>query len=86
MRRRVFVSVKMVNGERWGDLSAIAPTHDICGERVDCIDSKFTFAGQHRVRLYRFRKNVHWRLPQEAIELDISAVPVAQVPRRTQRG
>jgi len=84
MRDRVSVSIKIVNGEKWGDLAVLAASHDICGEKVECIDQKYSFAGQHRVRLYRFKKNVHWRIPV-GVELDISQVNPATAPRRQTR-
>lgn len=83
MRDRISVPIKIINSERWGELSALSLTHDICGEVVNLIDEKFTLAGGHRVRLYRFKKNVHWRVPQ-GIELDISAVALPRSPPRKQ--
>jgi hypothetical protein len=77
----VRVPVRMVGTVRWGALHYMADTHDICGEKVDCIDQKYSFAGQHRVRLYRFKKNVHWRIPI-GVNLDIADVPPAEAPRR----
>jgi hypothetical protein len=84
MRSRVSVPVKVVRGEKWGDLAALADSHEICGERVDP-RGNFSFAGEHRVRLYKFSKNVHWKLPTGR-DLDISDVPPASPPpRRGQR-
>ena len=84
MRERISVTLKTVGRRKWGDLSVIATSHDICGETVKEIDSKYNFAGGHRVRLYRFKKNVHWLIP-EGVELDISGVPAGQqAPRRSQ--
>jgi hypothetical protein len=75
----------MVGTERWGQLSAFGDAHLICGETVKLRDEKFSFAGQHRVRLYSFKKNVHWKIP-DGIPLDIAAVPpAASAPRRAQR-
>jgi hypothetical protein len=51
------------------------------------VENKYSFAGGHRVRLYRFKDNVHWRIPA-GVELDISRVDpttgngAAQPPRR----
>jgi hypothetical protein len=83
MRSRVLVPVKVVRGENWGDLAALAHSHEICGEKVDA-RGNFSFAGQHRVQLYKFTKNVHWKLPI-GVELDISEVPPASPPRRRGR-
>jgi len=85
MRSRVLVPVKVVRGENWGDLASLAISHEICGEKVAQKDNNFSFAGGHRVRLYRFTKNVHWRIPTE-VELDITDVTPASPPsRRAQR-
>lgn len=81
MRERVSVPVKIANKAKWGDLTVFGQTHDICGEVVKLTDSKFSFAGQHRVRLYRFRRNVHWKIPT-GTDLDISSVSPGQKPRR----
>lgn len=83
MRDRVSVPVRMVDGERWGDLNVLASTHEICGEVVKCKNEKFSFAGQHRVRLFQFKKNVHWKIP-EGIDLDITNVLPGAAPRRRQ--
>jgi hypothetical protein len=85
MRGRVSVSVKDFNGENWGDLAVIAPTHDIVGEKVSKIEENFSFIGGHRVRLYRFKKNVHWKIPVGVL-VDISAVAPAGAVRRQQGG
>lgn len=78
---RVLIPVKKVNGENWGDLGAFAISHDIVGEKVHLANENFSFAGGHRVRLYRFKKNVHFKIPQ-GTQLDIAAVIPASAPRR----
>jgi hypothetical protein len=82
--KHIQVPIKVLGGERWGQLSYFGDTHLICGETVKQKDEKYSFAGGHRVRLYSFKKNVHWKIP-EGISLDIAAVPAAPAPRRTQR-
>jgi hypothetical protein len=82
MPDRVPVPIKLIKGERWGDLNSLSLTHEICGERVDKINDNLSFAGGHRVRLYRFRKNVHWRIPESVVTLDISAIAPAALPRK----
>ena len=77
----VRVPVKIVGTERWGHLSAFGEGHLICGESVKLKNEKYSFAGGHRVRLYAFKKNVHWRIPEVAA-IDISAVSPAIPPRR----
>ncbi len=84
MSGRVSVPVKLVGSQKWGDLNSMGYTHQFCGEQVKCLDPKFTFAGGHRVRLYKFTKNVHWRIP-DGIELDITEVVPANPPRRQTR-
>jgi hypothetical protein len=85
MSDRIRVPVKIVGTERWGQLNLLGDAHLICGETVKLKDENFSFAGQHRVRLYSFKKNVHWKIP-EGIPLDVADVaPATAAPRRTQR-
>lgn len=79
----VRVPLKDFKSEKWGDLGALGHhTFEIIGEKVDKKNDKFSFLGGHRVRLYKFTKNVHFKIPA-GIELDISAVtPGAHPPRR----
>jgi hypothetical protein len=81
--QRITLPVKIFQNERWAELSVHAPSssHDICAEKVNKRDEQFSFIGGHRVRLYAFKKNVHWRIPA-GVTLDISAVPAALAPRR----
>ena len=80
----ITVPVKLVNGEKWADLSALALTHDIVGEKVHKADENFSFAGGHRVRLFKFKKNVHFKVPVGK-DLDITNVTQPTVPRRITR-
>jgi hypothetical protein len=84
MADSVRVPVRIVAGERWGHLSLLAETHLICGEAVNQKNDRLSFAGGHRVKLYSFKKNVHWKIPED-IPLDITNVAPAAVPRRKQR-
>lgn len=83
MRDKVSVPIRKVGSTQWGDLSAFASTHEFVGEKVEKINDNFSFAGQHRVRLYRFRKTVHWLIPH-SVRLDISDVelPTTKPARR----
>ena len=83
MAERVFLPVKIVNGAKWADLCVYGHSHEICGESVKPKAESFSFAGGHRVRLYSFKKNVHWKIP-EGTQLDISGVAGAAPPRRQQ--
>lgn len=72
-----------INKDGWGNLSALGITHEIVGETVKLRDDKYSFAGGHRVRLFHFKKNVHWRI--SSAEFDITDVKPATPPRKTQR-
>lgn len=74
LKKKEFVKVPtvVVNGEKWGDLSAFGGTHEICGTQVNS-RKDISFKDGHRVRLYQFKKMVHWRIPK-GTELDISDV------------
>ena len=79
------IPVKKVGKDLWGELSAFGLSHQICGESVRMTDQSFSFAGGHRVRLYAFKKNVHWKIP-EGVSVDISnVIPAEAPPRRAQR-
>jgi hypothetical protein len=84
MADRIFVPLKTVGTDRWGQLSVLGDHHLICGEDVKLKDQNFSFAGGHRVRLYSFKKNVHWKIPP-GVPIDISSVAPANPPRRPQR-
>lgn len=81
---KISVPVKIVDGKKWGQLSTFSLNHELCAEKFEKIDDKYSFAGGHRVRLYRLRKNVHWRIP-EGIELDIADVDAKAQPKRRQK-
>lgn len=85
MADTIRIPVKKVGKDLWGDLGAIAVTHDICGETVKLKDMQYSFAAGHRVRLYHFKKNVHFRLPAGLL-LDITEVTPAVAPRRRGHG
>lgn len=71
------------NHERWADISSLAPsqTFEIVGEKVNRSDENFSFIGGHRVRLYKFKKSVHFKVPR-GTDLNISGVTPAEPPRR----
>ena len=72
MAQKVSVPVQIVNKERWGQLSFLAEAHEFCGEKVTQLKD-MSYKNGHRVRLYRFKKNVGWRVP-ETVDLDITSV------------
>lgn len=54
--------------------------YDVIGEDVKQLND-ISFIGGHRVRLYRFKKNVHFKLPPSGVELNIVDVPAAAGPQ-----
>ena len=79
MADKISVPIKVVNRIRWGALNHFGRIHEFVSEELKLIDQNYTFADGHRVRRYRVKKNVHWKIPEE---VDISAVPAAEAPRR----
>ncbi len=80
--KHVRVPIKTFKKQPWGMLSQLGSTHEICGEDVKKINDNFSFVGGHRVRLFKFKKNVHWLIPK-GTDLDISTVPPGgSAPRR----
>jgi len=78
------VPIRVIGADKWGALSWIHDaTFEIIGETVWQV-ADLSFAGQHRVRSYRFRKSVHFRIP-DTVKLDISNVQPAGDPKRSQR-
>jgi hypothetical protein len=70
---RISVPVIEHDGYRWAALSSFGKDHEITGESCSCVDQKYSFKGGHRVRIYKIKKNVHWRLPS-TVTLDITDV------------
>jgi hypothetical protein len=81
MRDKIELPIKVVNGERWADFTVYGKSHEICGTTVKS-KADFSFAGEHRVRLFKFTSCVHWKLPSGVI--DITDVAPAEAPRRIQ--
>jgi hypothetical protein len=75
----VKIPVKLLGTEKWGCLQILdAGAHFVVAENVDKVDENFSFIGGHRVRKYRLKKNVHFKIPASA-QFDISGVtPAAQ--------
>lgn len=81
MSKCVQVPIIEHDGYRWGALAHFGKDHDItCEATIKLVEDKYSFKGGHRVRLYKFKKQVYWKLPSTAIEIDISGV----VSRRVQ--
>lgn len=82
-RSYIKVPIKRVGNQDWGDLDSLGLAHEICGETVK-VRPDLSFSGGHRVRLYYFKKNVHWKIPTGQ-SLDISDVEPEALPRRRTR-
>lgn len=81
MSRDINVPVRMFKGKAWAWLSGVATAHHIVAEQnPKLVDQNFSFIDGHRVRLWKFKKNVHWKPAGQ--ELEISKVKPATTPRR----
>lgn len=83
MSERITIPVREYGGAKWGWLSAICDDHEIVGYDFRKVNDNYPFVGGHRVRLYKVKGNVHFKIPTGAV-FDISTVPPA-APRRTGR-
>lgn len=83
MSRTVSLPTKVVSQRLWAEVSSLGPslTYEVVGEVVHPVNDMYSFAGGHRVRLYRFKKNVHFRVP-DGVEINISSVAPAEPARR----
>lgn len=80
----VRVPVRVFGNTKWAALSFVQPDHEICGYDFRLVNEHFPFIGGHRVRLYKVKGNVHWRIPVGA-EIDISSIPAAATPAGPKR-
>jgi hypothetical protein len=69
------------DGHRWGALAFFGKDHEITGENQSCLNQKYSFKGGHRVRIYKIKKNVYWKIPS-TVTLDITNVPTRRVQQR----
>lgn len=81
MATHIKVPIRVIDGVKWGNLNALGVSHEICGETVNRRDENFALSGGHRVRLYHFKKNVHWRMTT-GMDIDIADVAPAAAPAR----
>jgi hypothetical protein len=84
MNERVIIPVREYGGQKWGWLSSICPDHEIVGYDFRRVVENYSFLGGHRVRLYKVKGNVHFKIPTGAI-FNISAVPAAAPQRGGRR-
>jgi hypothetical protein len=85
MRAKFSLPIRVIGKENWAALSFIKDAHEFVAEKCDVVEQKKSFAGQHRVRLIKLRKSVHWKMPDDfEFEVDISGVAPArrQPPQR----
>lgn len=68
----VKVPIRVVNGEKWGNLSVFGKDHQFVGTRFRQLKDT-SFLNQHGTRLIELKQMVHWRIPT-GTELDISDV------------
>ena len=82
----IVVPIRVYNGEKWGALSYIKGGRilEVVAEQFEHKKDNFSLFGQHRVRLYKLKANIHFKIPTEAVTLDISGVPAAVQPPRRQ--
>jgi hypothetical protein len=75
------VPIVEYDGHKWGALAFLGYDHEItCEGTIKLVEQQYTFRDNHKVRLYKLKKQVFWKIPPKA--LDISEVPVRRVQRR----
>ena len=84
MSEQVSVPVRGYGSQKWGWLSALCPDHEVVGYDFRKIEDNYSFIGGHRVRLYKIKGNVHFKIPTGAI-FNISSVPPAVIRPNTRR-
>jgi hypothetical protein len=66
------------DGFRWAAMAYFGRDHEITGESSKCLNDKYSFRNGHRVRLYKIKKQVYWKIPS-TVSLDITDVPQRRV-------
>lgn len=79
MTESIRFQVKKGREGKWADLGSLGRVHEIIGENFTKKDENYSFIGNHRVRRYKVKDNVHVRIP-EGTALDISGVTPRQQP------
>lgn len=78
------IPIKVIKGVKWGDLNSLCLSHVIVAEHHQ-IEENYSFQGGHRVRRFKLKKNVHWLIPVDGVDLDITAVTDSP-PRKQTNG
>lgn len=72
--------------EQWGCLDTWGNNSvDVVAYTVKKIEDQYSFVGGHRVRLFRFWNNVHFKVPPGAATFDITNVAKAPPAPPTKR-
>lgn len=79
MSEVIRVPIVLYGSQKWGSLDSLGISFEIVGESVAKKEENYSFIGGHRLRLYKFKKDVHFRVPSGR-ELDITDVQPAGVP------
>lgn len=74
------VPVRTIHGENWGHLGHFADVHEIIGYDFRLKKQNFTVRGNHRVRLYKVKGNVHWKIPPGPKLYSIKDIPKGTAP------
>ena len=73
--RSCSVPLKKFGNDLWADLGALGSrVWEVTCEKSDLKDNQYSFIGGHRVRLFKLKDNVHFKLPAD-FKVDIRAVP-----------
>jgi hypothetical protein len=80
MVNHISVPIIEYDGHKWAALAHYSKDHEItCEEQIKCLNQNYSFKNGHRLRLFKLKKQVYWKIPPTA--LDITGVP----PRRLHR-
>jgi len=77
MAEHVNIPIVEHDGSKWAALAYFGKDQDFTGEDFKCTNRQYSFKGGHRVRIYRIKKQVYWKIPSRV--LDITDVPTRRV-------
>jgi hypothetical protein len=81
MATHIKVPLVDYDGYQWAALAQFGKDHEIIGETFKCTNDQYSFRAGHRVRLFKVKKQVYWKIPA-GTNLDISDVPARRVQGR----